>query len=127
MLYDPRFYQACAFLPRCASRDCVYNTEQTAAAMRRAAAQDVQLAVFPELGLTGYTCGDLFLQQALQKAAERALVSLLEVSAELELLTLVGLPVGIDGKLYNCAAVLFRGRPARSCAKDVYPELRRVL
>ena len=104
------FVRACALSPALRVADCVYNTEQTAAAMRRAAAQDVQLAVFPELGLTGYTCGDLFLQQALQKAAERALVSLLEVSAELELLTLVGLPAGIDGKLYNCAAVLFRGR-----------------
>ena len=104
------FVRACALSPALRVADCVYNMEQTAAAMRRAAAQDVQLAVFPELGLTGYTCGDLFLQQALQKAAERALVSLLEVSAELELLTLVGLPVGIDGKLYNCAAVLFRGR-----------------
>ena len=104
------FVRACALSPALRVADCVYNTEQTAAAMRRAAEQDVQLAVFPELGLTGYTCGDLFLQQALQKAAERALVSLLEVSAELELLTLVGLPVGIDGKLYNCAAVLFRGR-----------------
>ena len=104
------FVRACALSPALRVADCVYNTEQTAAAMRRAAAQDVQLAVFPELGLTGYTCGDLFLQQALQKAAERTLVSLLEVSAELELLTLVGLPVGIDGKLYNCAAVLFRGR-----------------
>ena len=104
------FVRACALSPALRVADCVYNTEQTAAAMRRAAAQDVQLAVFPELGLTGYTCGDLFLQQALQKAAERALVSLLEVSAELNLLTLVGLPAGIDGKLYNCAAVLFRGR-----------------
>ena len=104
------FVRACALSPALRVADCVYNMEQTAAAMRRAAAQDVQLAVFPELGLTGYTCGDLFLQQALQKAAERALVSLLEVSAELELLTLVGLPVGIDGKLHNCAAVLFRGR-----------------
>ena len=104
------FVRACALSPALRVADCVYNTEQTAAAMRRAAEQDVQLAVFPELGLTGYTCGDLFLQQALQKTAERAIVSLLEVSAELELLTLVGLPVGIDGKLYNCAAVLFRGR-----------------
>ena len=102
------FVRACALSPALRVADCVYNTEQTAAAMRRAAAQDVQLAVFPELGLTGYTCGDLFLQQALQKAAERALVSLLEVSAELE------------RRPVPRAA-------ARSCAKDVYPELRRVL
>ena len=104
------FIRACTLSPALRVADCVYNAEQTAEAMRRAADEDVQLAVFPELGLTGYTCGDLFLQQALQTAAERALASLLSVSAELDLLTLVGLPARIEGKLYNCAAVLFRGR-----------------
>ena len=104
------FVRACTLSPALRVADCVYNAEQTAEAMRRAADEDIQLAVFPELGLTGYTCGDLFLQQALQKAAEHALVSLLKLSAGLELVALVGLPACVDGKLYNCAAVLFRGR-----------------
>lgn len=69
-----------------------------------------QLAVFPELGLTGYTCGDLFLQQPLQKAAEAGLAAILKASEGLDLVALVGLPVLMEGKLYNCAAVVCHGR-----------------
>ena len=57
----------------------------TIEAMQKAASDGVQLAVFPELGLTGYTCGDLFLQQPLQKAAEASLAAILKASEGLDL------------------------------------------
>lgn len=104
------FLKACTVSPALRVADCAFNTQQTIAAMQRAAADGVQLAVFPELGLTGYTCGDLFFQQPLQRAAARGLAAVLEASADLDLVALVGLPVAVDGKLYNCAAVVCHGK-----------------
>ena len=68
------------------------------------------LLVFPELCLTGYTCGDLFLQPTLLRAAERALESLLRDTTPLDTVLLVGLPVATGASVYNCAAVCQRGR-----------------
>ena len=104
------FIKACAVSPSLRVADCSYNAQMTIEAMQKAARSGCQLAVFPELGLTGYTCGDLFLQQPLQKAAEDALADILKASEGLDLVTLVGLPVNVSGKLYNCAAVVCRGQ-----------------
>mgnify|MGYP000941977461 CR=1 FL=1 len=104
------FLKACTVSPVLRVADCAFNTQQTIAAMRRAALDGAQLAVFPELGLTGYTCGDLFFQQPLQRAAAKGLAAVLEASAGLDLVALVGLPVAVDGKLYNCAAVVCHGK-----------------
>ena len=103
------FLRVCTLSPSLRVADCPYNAKMTVEAMRQAAADGAQLAVFPELGLTGYTCSDLFLQQPLQRAAEEALRTVLETSETLALVTAVGLPVNVDGKLYNCAAVLCNG------------------
>ena len=103
------FIKACAISPSLRVADCSYNAEMTIAAMQKAAQSGCQLVVFPELGLTGYTCGDLFLQQPLQRAAEAALRDILKASEALNLVALVGLPVIVDAKLYNCAAVLCHG------------------
>ena len=103
------FLKACTVSPALRVADCAFNTQQTIAAMQRAALDGAQLAVFPELGLTGYTCGDLFFQQPLQRAAAKGLAAVLEASAGLDLVALVGLPVAVDGKLYNCAAVVCHG------------------
>lgn len=86
------FIKACAVSPSLRVADCPYNAQMTIEAMQRAAQSGCQLAVFPELGLTGYTCGDLFLQQPLQKAAEYALHEILKASEPLNLVALVGLP-----------------------------------
>ena len=104
------FIKACAVSPALRVADCAYNAEQTIAALQRAAEDGVQLAVFPELGLTGYTCSDLFLPQPLQRAAEDALAAVIAASRGLKTLAVVGLPVPVDGKLYNCAAVVCGGR-----------------
>ena len=104
------FIKACTVSTALRVADCPYNTQMTIEAMQKAASDGVQLAVFPELGLTGYTCGDLFLQQPLQKAAEAGLAAILKASEGLDLVALVGLPVLMEGKLYNCAAVVCHGR-----------------
>ena len=83
--------------------------------------------MFPELGLSAYTCDDLFHQQALIEAAEDALARLLEQTRNLPLAALVGLPVAVDGLLYNCAALVCQGRLRRRGAEDLPAELPRVL
>lgn len=104
------FIKVAAASPALRVADCRYNAEQSAAAMQRAAAAGVRLLVLPELGLTGYTCGDLLLQPVLQQGALHALQTLLAVSAGLPMTTVAGLPLEVEGKLYNCAAVLHGGQ-----------------
>ena len=104
------FLKAAALSPALRVADCTYNVRQITDALRKAAARGVKLAVFPEFCLTGYTCGDLFLQRTLQTGALDALSTLLDETKALDVVTLVGLPLLVHGKLYNCAAVLCHGR-----------------
>ena len=104
------FLKAAALSPALRVADCAYNVRQITEALRKAAARGVKLAVFPEFCLTGYTCGDLFLQRTLQTGALDALSALLAETQELDVVALVGLPLLVHGKLYNCAAVLCHGR-----------------
>ena len=103
------FLKAAALSPALRVADCAYNAQQIGEALRQASADGVQLAVFPELCLTGYTCGDLFLQRTLQQGAADALRGLLQETEEMDLVAVVGLPVRHCGELYNCAAVLCHG------------------
>ena len=104
------FLKAAALSPALRVADCAYNVRQITDALHKAAARGVKLAVFPEFCLTGYTCGDLFLQRTLQTGALDALSALLDETKALDVVTLVGLPLLVHGKLYNCAAVLCHGR-----------------
>ncbi len=104
------FLKAAALSPALRTADCAYNAQQIVAALTACAARGVKLAVCPELSLTGYTCGDLFFQHTLQQAALDGLARIVKASASLDLVALVGLPVSVGGKLYNCAAVVCRGR-----------------
>ena len=104
------FLKAAALSPALRVADCAYNAGQIVSALNDCARRGVKLAVLPELALTGYTCGDLFFQQALQQAALAGLEEILRASEGLDLVALVGLPLMVNGKLYNCAAVVCRGR-----------------
>jgi NAD+ synthase (glutamine-hydrolysing) len=104
------FLRVAVAAPELRVADVAFNARATAEALRALAAQGVRLAVFPELGLTGYTCADLFYQPALREAAGQAAQELAEVAREAGILAVVGLPVEVAGRLYNCAAVLAEGR-----------------
>ena len=104
------FIKAGACTPELRVADPAYNGSRIQEQMEEAARQGVQLLIFPELALTGYTCGDLFLQTLLLRGAEQELLRLAAATAELDMLTAVGLPVVWGGKLYNAAAVLKGGR-----------------
>ncbi len=90
--------------------DVQANRDAILAQWRAATEAGAALVVFPELSLTGYTCGDLFLQSTLRRAAFEALQSLAQASADLEGVAIVGLPLEIDQRLFNVAAVVSSGR-----------------
>ena len=96
--------------PKLRLADCHYNAEQTFTMMRQAEKAGVKVLVLPELGLTGYSCGDLFYQDTLLRGAEEALSTVLEATRNLEVVTAVGLPVRANNKLYNCAAIIQKGQ-----------------
>ncbi len=105
------FLNVAAFTPRLKVADCAYNTQQILLAMDQAHAADIQLLVLPELAVTGYTCGDLFLTRTLQDAAADSLKIIVRRSAERPgMITFVGLPLMVCGKLYNVAAAVYEGR-----------------
>ena len=89
--------------------DCQFNAKNIVKVAKEAAAQDVQLLVTPELGITGYTCADLFLQTKLLEEATNSLLDICKQTQALETVILVGLPLLYRGKIYNCAAVLHKG------------------
>ncbi|HIY16022.1 MAG TPA: NAD(+) synthase [Candidatus Intestinimonas stercorigallinarum] len=105
------FVKVAAGTPAIRVADCRYNAEQIFTLMREAAKQGVKVLALPELCLTGYTCGDLFLQPTLLRGAEEGLATILEATKNLDMVTAVGLPVWNkwDNKLYNCAAVIQSG------------------
>ena len=103
------FIKVAAATPEIRLADCKFNGEQIVRAIEAAQAQGAKVLVFPELCLTGYTCGDLFLQDLLLRAAEEALQSVMKQTADKDILCLVGLPLRRESRLYNCAAVFCRG------------------
>ncbi len=103
------FIKVAAVTPKIKVADPVYNAEQVCKGLEEACARGAKIIVFPELCLTGYTCGDLFLQGLLLKEALAALRRVAEATAGRDALVLVGLPVERDGRLYNVAAVLHSG------------------
>ncbi|MGN0401877.1 MAG: NAD(+) synthase [Acetatifactor sp.] len=103
------FIKVAAVTPKIKVADPIYNREAICREMDRAAEHGAKIIVFPELCLTGYTCGDLFLQQLLLQESGRQLLKLADATKGKDALVMVGLPVERDGKLYNVAAVLQNG------------------
>lgn len=89
--------------------DCEFNKERIIEKIIEADKRGVELLVLPELCITGATCGDLFYQSALLKAAEKALKDIITETAEAETITVVGLPAVVDNMLLNCSAVISKG------------------
>ena len=98
------FIKVAAAVPQVKVAHCGHNAEAVITLATEAKAAGASVVVFPELTLTGATCGSLYRQSALTDAAERALQAILD--AELPIVTVVGLPIKRNGKIYNCAAVI---------------------
>ncbi|MEL7610680.1 MAG: NAD(+) synthase [Bacillota bacterium] len=104
------FIKVAAATPHIRVADCPGNAKALQRVMRAAHGDNARLLITPELAVTGYTCSDLFFQDALLKSAEAALLLLAETSLGQDMITIVGLPLRYHGKLYNCAAVLYQGK-----------------
>ncbi|RQP23648.1 NAD(+) synthase [Piscinibacter terrae] len=109
-LYTHGFARVAVAVPASRVADPAFNGEQTTRMMADAARTGAAVVLFPELGLSGYTCDDLFHQHTLLDACEKALARVVEASASLPIVSVVGLPLRVDGRLFNCAAVVSRGR-----------------
>ena len=98
-----------AAIPSIKVADTEYNIKQIEDFVAQAEGRGVEIIVFPELSVTGYSCQDLFLQQLLVEQAEVAVMQLLDFSRKLDIICIVGAPVNISGSLYNCAVVIQHG------------------
>src|SRR5579862_3063187 len=123
-LYRHGFARVALATPVVRIGDPMANAEATLALMRAAARRKAIVAVVPDLGLSAYSCEDLFHQQALLKASEEALAWLLAHTGNLPLAAFVGLPVAVDGLLYNCAALICQGRLLGVVPKTYLPNYR---
>jgi NAD+ synthase (glutamine-hydrolysing) len=116
------FLRVAAATPTLRVADCAYNVEHILGLMDRAEEQGVAVLVFPELSLTGYTCADLFQQAALQTGALAALEHVVRASTgRFSGLAIVGLPLALDDRLFNCAAVLHKGKVLGLVPKSFIP------
>src|SRR5579884_1043688 len=108
--YSHGFVRLAAAVPHVTIAEPERNARRTLELAERASEAHAALVVFPELGLTGYSIEDLLHQRAVLDAALQALESIRAASAELAPVIVVGLPLQIDGGIYNTAAVVHRGR-----------------
>lgn len=104
------FIRVAAAVPAVKVADVDYNVQQVESLIAQAEGQGVEIVVFPELCLTGYSCQDLFKEQLLIEKAEEGLLALLDFTRKLNVISIVGLPVQVGGLLYNCAAVVQGGQ-----------------
>lgn len=109
-LHQHGFVTVAAVSPALRLGDPAGNAQLTIQALEKVAAEGAEIAIFPELGLTGYTVGDLLGHRALLAAALDALGKVTEATGRLGLTAVVGLPIEVDGRLFNAAAVLSRGK-----------------
>ncbi len=120
-LYAHGFARVALATPRCKVADPFHNAAETIALARQADARGVALVAFPELGLSAYSCDDLFHQKALLDACEQALGAVADASRELSCALIVGLPLRVGHQLFNCAAVIAGGRLLGLVPKSFLP------
>jgi NAD+ synthase (glutamine-hydrolysing) len=123
-IYRHGFARVAVCTPRVEVASPEYNAHQTLALVRQAAAEHAAVALFPELGLSAYSNEDLFQQDALLDASLAGLAAVADGSRDLATLIVVGLPLRLDGRLFNCAAVLQRGRVLGVVPKSYLPNYR---
>lgn len=115
------FITVASAIPAVKVADTDYNVMQIENLVAQAEGKGVEVIVFPELSVTGYTCQDLFAQQVLVEQAEMAVLQLLDFSRKLDIVTIVGAPVYIGSELYNCAVVIQHGQVLGIVPKTYLP------
>ena len=103
------FVKVAAAVPSVKVADCEYNTLQIENIIAKAEGKGVEIIVFPELSITGYSCQDLFRQSLLLDQVETSVLMLLDFTRNLDIVCIVGIPVAVGDLLLNCAAVIQKG------------------
>lgn len=109
MTHAEGFIKVASAIPTVRIADCSHNVQQIIDLMGNAADEGASIVVFPELCITGYTCADLFSQPFFIRETEHALDDILSLSHTMPIVAVVGLPISVDGRLYNCAAIIGNG------------------
>ena len=104
------FVRTAAAVPTLKVAECDFNTAEIIKTINMACEKDVDLIIFPELSITGYTCADLFFQKALMLSAEESLNKIIESTKDKEIVSVVGLPVVHNNNLFNCCAAIYKGK-----------------
>ena len=104
------FLRVCAATPKIKVADVAFNEESILKSIENAYENKAKLVILPELCVTGATCGDLFFQNTLLKASEKAVISIKEKTAKMDIICALGAPLLVDGGVYNCAAVFYKGK-----------------
>ena len=115
------FIKVASAVPSVKVADCKYNVEQIEQQIILAEGQGVEIIVFPELSITGYTCQDLFRQNLLLETTESAMLMLLDFTRQLNIISIVGLPIAVGDLLLNCAAIIQKGQILGIVAKEYLP------
>ncbi len=123
-LYNHDFVRAAVGIPAVRVAAPAFNGEQTLALMHQAVERKVLILLFPELGLSAYSCDDLFHQSAVLDGCLDALGNLIAASARWPLVTAVGMPLRVDHMLYNCAVVFTHGHVLGVIPKTYLPNYR---
>lgn len=123
-IYSHGFIRAAVGVPAVKVADPAFNAERTLALADKASAMKAAVALFPELGISAYSNEDLFHQDALLEATLRALANLAQESLDLTSVLIVGAPLRLEGKLFNCAVVLYHGRVLGIVPKTFLPNYR---
>ena len=123
-LYAHDFVRLGVGVPPVKVADPSYNAGQTIALIRKAAERRCAIVLLPELGLSAYSCDDLFQQRVLQDACRDALEQVVVETASLEIASVVGMPLAVDNQLYNCAVAINRGRILGVVPKTNLPNYR---
>ena len=115
------FLRVAAAVPECTVADSGANTAEIVRLIFEAAERGAELVVFPELSITGYTCGDLFSQEIAEKVSLAAVRHIAEKTSDAPIASVVGFPLAFRNARYNCAAVLSRGKIAGIVPKSFIP------
>ncbi len=123
-LYNHDLIRVAAAVPRVRVADPAFNAAETIVLLQEAAQADAAIALFPELGLSTYSCDDLFHQSALLEACRDGLREIVEASRGLDLVAAVGAPLQVEGLLYDCAVVIAKGAILGVVPKTYLPNYR---
>lgn len=115
------YVKVAAAVPRVKVADCKFNAREIEKEIIIAEGKGVQIIAFPELCVTGYTCGDLFAQQLLLEEAEMELIQIINNTRQLDIIAILGMPVALNGMLLNTAVVIHKGKVLGVVPKTYLP------